>query len=250
MPRPSRKSRRGFSLVEVLVVLVLLSLAVGAAAPLLQQQITASKRRATLDKLERLHAGLAGDPARGDYGYLGDFGVLPPTLADLNTSAAKPAYVVDAGYGIGAGYNGPYAPRVQSYQDAWSRDLDYTAGVAQVTSAGPDRILGNGDDLRYPPLAPTLTGDLTVVVRGVPAGGGSEVSLTSAEVLAFVASAVNGVRTESALSGSGPFTASGLPHGLHGVRLAGQGSYLGVNLLHVVEIRRGSTLVNLVLEEP
>jgi type II secretory pathway pseudopilin PulG len=254
-PRRARRAG-GFSLVEVVVVLSMISLAVGALAPLAVRQITGNRQLKTLEKMKRVEAGLVGDPLRGDFGYLGDMGGLPAALADLNTRGTQPLYAIDANYGIGAGYNGPYVPLAgpagSAFVDSWSMAFQYAPTSAQLTSAGPDRTLGTADDIVYPQTPPALSGDVTVDVKGIPSGGGAQPTLTSAEVSVFIASVANGVRTESQIGGSGPFVSTNLPLGYHGLRVIGNagGAYSGASAREVIEVRRGSNAVEVALEEP
>ena len=249
------RPRSGFTLLEILVALVLLSLLAGAFAPLAIGQIRSERIRVTQERMERVIAGMLGDPSRGGHGYLGDLGELPPTLPDLNTRGRKPAYVVDANDGIGTGYNGPYVPQVGPagvpFADAWGMAFAYTPGVAQLTSAGADRQLGTGDDLVYPDVAPVIAGNLSVSVTGVPNDGGVSCLLGEDDADVFASSSASGVRTQARLTGpsgtGGPFNVTGLHKGFHGVRVAGQGDFAGATLRDAVEIRGGNAVLRVTL---
>lgn len=253
--RVAVRSAAGFSLIEILVALVLLSLLAGAAAPFAVRQIQSQRLRTTQERMKHVIAGMVGDPRVGEHGYLGDLGELPPTLDDLNTRGAKPFYVIDANDGVGAGYNGPYVPQAGPagvpFSDAWGTAFQYAAGVAQLTSAGGDRIFGSADDLVYPDAASVTTGNLTVSVTGLPNDGGVECLLGEDEANVFVASSSSGTRAEVQIAGpsgmGGPFTVPGLHNGLHGVRVVGQVSWAGSALRDVVEIRRSTAQLRVTL---
>ncbi len=252
MAKPDR--RAGFSLIEIVIALSLMALLAGAMAPLALRQITGNRQKATLEKMKRLLAGMLGDPALGDYGYLGEMGQLPDALADLNQRGSQPAWAIDAGYGIGAGYNGPYVPQAgpanAAFVDSWGTGFQYASSAARVTSAGPDRSFGTADDLAWPATAPAVTAELRIRVEGIPNDGGPTELLDPSRVDLFVSLPVNGVRSESQLPDAEPFVRTGVPPGLHGVRAVGEGSYAGASARDVVEVRRGTRLATLVLVEP
>jgi prepilin-type N-terminal cleavage/methylation domain-containing protein len=247
----------GFSLLEIVVALVLLSLLAGATAPLAARQIRSQRLRTTQERMKRVVAGMVGDPLSGGHGYLGDLGELPPTLDDLNTRDTKPLYSIDPNDGVGAGYNGPYVPQAGPagvpFSDAWGIPFQY-AGAAQLTSAGADRAFGTADDLVYPDAATVTTGNLTVTVSGLPNDGGLSCLLGEDEVDVFVASSSSGTRVEVQIPGpagaGGPFVGTGLHNGFHGVRVAGQADWAGSTLRDVVEVRRSTVQLRVTLTQP
>ena len=249
----ARSRCRGFSLIEILVVLTLISLLAGAVAPMMLRDIARQHERQTLSDLRRLVHGMRGDPALGTFGYVADVGRLPNALEDLNQLAGLPAYAWSSTDGVGYGWSGPYVPEIRDqagqFVDAWNTPYRYL-GTAQIESAGRDRTFGTGDDLRYPASAPATQGDLSVTVVGLPSGGGAPEQLDSARASVFVTSALDGVRSENALAGSGPFTATGLHYGAHGVRASGVGSYAGAESRDVVVIRGRQTTHSLTLVQP
>jgi type II secretory pathway pseudopilin PulG len=242
----------------MVVVLVLVSLLAGAAAPLVSQQIQSQRQRLTQERMRRVVTGMVGDPREGGHGYLGDLGALPPTLDDLNTRGAQPVYVIDPNDGVGAGYNGPYVPQAGPagvpFTDGWGIAFQYAVGVAQLTSAGGDRAFGTADDLVYPDAPTVTTGNLTVSVTGFPNDGGTACLLGEDEADVFVASSVNGTRAEAQIPGpagtGGPFIGAGLHNGFHGVRAVGQADWAGSAVRDVVEIRRSTAQLRLTLVQP
>jgi prepilin-type N-terminal cleavage/methylation domain-containing protein len=252
----SRGARRGFALIELIVAISIMSLLAAAIAPAALRQLDAGRRRATREQMEALVRGMVGEPASGDFGYLGDMGALPATLEDLNGTG--PAYVIDANDGIGAGFDGPYAPRAIAdsggvFVDAWGSSYDYDGATARITSPGPDHVLGSADDILVPSSPLPTSGSLSVTVLGIPNTGNPAYPLDASMVSVRVSSAVNGVRQEQAMSGGNPvFSLSGLHAGLHGVRVVIlDAAWSGAGPLRdVAEIRRGTRSMRLALVQP
>jgi prepilin-type N-terminal cleavage/methylation domain-containing protein len=248
----------GFTLIEIVVVLILMSLLVGAFAPLAAGQIRGQRVRLTQDRMQQVLIGMIGDRARGGYGYLGDLGQLPTVLTELNERGVQTPYAVDPNDGIGAGYNGPYvAEGLRSdvaLADAWGTPFQYTAGTPQLISPGADRTVGTGDDLVYPAQPPTTSGNLSVSVTGVPNEGGAACLLGEDDVDVFAAFSQQGTRAELQLAGpvgtGGPFTASNVHFGFHGVRLAGENDFAGAVARDVVEVRGSNTFLRVTLLQP
>ncbi len=249
-----RKRRGGFSLVEVLVVIALLSLVAGAILPLSVRSLRSGQQQRALDQMERLVAGMVGRPERDEFGFLGDMGGLPAALEDLNDGSGLPVHALNTADGIGYGWAGPYAPTLApggtALVDPWNVPFQYSSASAQITSAGADRSFGTADDLVVPASPQPTTGNLSVTVNGVPSGGGPTELLDSSRVDVFVASSTAGVRSETLLAGAGPFTSSGLHLGSHALRAVGSGSYAGATSRSVVVIRRGTAVATITLEQP
>lgn len=251
----AERRHAGFSLIEIIVALAVMSLMLGAMAPLALRQLDSARREATRREMQSLAQALIGDPTRDEYGYLGDMGQLPPALIDLNDPTGKPAWTVSTADGIGYGFAGPYAPgeatAATGFVDGWGQAYQYSNLAAQVTSAGPDRTFGTADDLLVPNSPPTTTGSLVITVLGIP-NSGPPVVLPSSGFRVWVASASAGTRSEpERFPSSNPFAVSALHIGLHGLRVRGQGgSYDGVEARRAVTVRRGQLAVELALEEP
>ncbi|MEM7410908.1 MAG: prepilin-type N-terminal cleavage/methylation domain-containing protein [Myxococcota bacterium] len=258
--RSDLRARRvlGFSLLEMLVALVLLSVLAGATAPLALTHIRNQRLRTTLDRMTRVVVGMAGDPQRASHGYLGDMGALPAVLDDLNARGAAPFYAIDPNDGVGAGYNGPYVVQAGAagaeFVDAWGTGFGYVAGTAQVTSAGPDRQFGTADDLAMPGDAPVTSGSVTVNLTGVPNDGSPECVLGEDDANVFVSRSVAGTRNELQIAGpvgsGGPFVGTGLHNGLHGLRVTGQGDFAGASVRDVIEVRSGAVQRRVTLIQP
>lgn len=90
MMNPAR-TQRGVTLVELLVVLMILSLILTAAVKTWDVTLERGRYEQTRRKLDQFATVITGDPnyvvegRRADFGYVGDNGVLPTSLADLVT---------------------------------------------------------------------------------------------------------------------------------------------------------------------
>lgn len=136
---PARRSR-GFTLIEMVVVLAIFTVIAGMAVPIYTLQVARDKILETRAEMQRFV------PAY--YTYFQDTGKLPASTDNLLTNGAN-----------AAGWNGPYlAPNVgrrpisqtSLSKDAWNNAYTYTlSGTSQVTirSRGPDQIVNNSDDL-------------------------------------------------------------------------------------------------------
>lgn len=255
MPRTSRRSRRsGFTLIELVVGLTLLALLAGAATPLATQQIRGHRIRVTQERMENILFGMVGDPARGGHGYLGDLGSLPVRLEDLNALGTHPPFSIDPRDGVGTGFDGPYAPLLGApgtpFIDAWGTPFRYV-GAPQLFSAGSDRQFDTPDDLTYPDVPPGTLGHVSIAVTGVPNNNMPPCILGEDEVDVFISSSTMGTRSEVQVSGpigtGGPFVASSLHRGLHGVRVEGNGIFAGVETRNVVELHGGAAYLQLTL---
>jgi general secretion pathway protein G len=168
--------RRGFSLIEVIVVIAVISILAAMAVPYAAKLIDQSKEEATKKEMEELSNAIMGDPKIPTGGFYGDVGRLPNNLDQLYNRIAPPLPAPPQGppgggtLGVKVGWYGPYintgyAPL--GYQtDAWGRPYAYSpigAQAGQIRSQGPDGALGTADDILYPsnPLTVT-TGRLTV----------------------------------------------------------------------------------------
>ncbi|MCG2721354.1 MAG: type II secretion system GspH family protein [Thermodesulfovibrionales bacterium] len=138
------KSRNGFTLLEVIVVMGIISLMVGILVPMVYRLWESNEIDITKERMRDLKIAMVGDPkliqngVRTNFGFVGDNGQLPGTISN----ALLPY--------MPSGYN----PN-NCYQDAWGNKFEYTVTPdppgrnvsATLKSKGPDGILGNDDDI-------------------------------------------------------------------------------------------------------
>jgi general secretion pathway protein G len=148
------KSRNGFTLLEVIIVIGIISLMVGILVPMVYRVWESSEVDTTKERISDLKIAMAGDPnliqngVRTHFGYVGDIGQLPMTES-LQDLVKQPTWVTN-------NWNGPYLPRgfdPNDYAtDAWGTLIHYTpSGVPgelmELRSYGPDRSSGTADDI-------------------------------------------------------------------------------------------------------
>lgn len=136
----NRHQRHGFSLLELIVAIAIMSVLAGVAVPVALKSMTSAARKASRQEIEALSVGVQD--------YFRDTMTIPTALEDLEV-APSPAV---------PGWSGPYLPGavpdrvtgLSGYQvDAWSRAYDFTiAGdVATIASRGEDGMAGTADDI-------------------------------------------------------------------------------------------------------
>ena len=136
----------GFSLVELVIIIVVLGILATVAVPMFGDMINSSKISATKSELESLKRAIVGNPrvvAGGelvDRGYQGDVGTAPAQLADLVT---KPGSVAAYDKITRIGWNGPYIDNDNGnyLKDAWENNYQYDqAGRTIMSVNGSDTI--------------------------------------------------------------------------------------------------------------
>lgn len=142
---------RGFTLIEIVMVIILLGIVAVVAIPRFMDFSGAAKVNVTRQKMEVLRKGVVGDPsavAAGTYssrGYRGDVGSMPSVLGLLTSNTvAWNRYTK-------TGYNGPYidVSSGDPFNDAWGNAFVYDSGATPptITSYGPNGTSGGGDDI-------------------------------------------------------------------------------------------------------
>ncbi|MBI5137968.1 MAG: type II secretion system protein GspG [Nitrospirae bacterium] len=153
-------AQHGFTLVEVVVVIAVISILAATLAPLLAQQVDQARREAT-----RIHLEAVADALRRYHLDVYDFpaasGDAAADLGQLETNGAG-----------ATGWAGPYlTARYEAADyatDAWNGALSYahTAGTSQalLTAPAADHTLGTADDIQL-----TVLMDFDAVKRRVDA---------------------------------------------------------------------------------
>jgi general secretion pathway protein G len=107
--RKSHDKERGFTLVELLVVLAILGLLIALVAPALIRQLGSAKHKIAEQSIERL-AGILDL-------YRLDVGSYPTTSQGLAALSENTGNV--------AGWNGPYIKDADGTNDPWGRPFQY-----------------------------------------------------------------------------------------------------------------------------
>lgn len=129
------KRNAGFTLLEILVVLVILGLMASLVGPQVFKQLSGSKTKAAALQIQELSAAL-------DL-YRLELGSYPSTEQKLDALIVKPRNV--------EGWNGPYLKKNVIRKDPWGNDFQYRApgqnGEFDLWSLGADkRDGGEGED--------------------------------------------------------------------------------------------------------
>jgi type II secretory pathway pseudopilin PulG len=134
---------RGFTLVELIIIIVTLGILAAVAIPKMGLMTESSKINATKDEIIRIKTAIVGDArvvAGGEFinrGFEGDVGFVPSSLADL---AAKPDSIPIYDKFTRLGWNGPYIDSAgQNFlNDSWDIAYNYNAAARTITSTGAD----------------------------------------------------------------------------------------------------------------
>lgn len=148
--RDGRGRRAGFTLLEIIVVVAILSILAGVAVPVVQKSIATAARKATREELIVLsNAALE---------YCRDTNNIPRTISDLERNPGRADSVGWAGPYVSGAI--PASSTKPGYMvDGWSRDYRVVRNSRLVlTSAGDDGTFGDANDI-------AITIDFTPVRR-------------------------------------------------------------------------------------
>ncbi|MGD1020198.1 MAG: type II secretion system major pseudopilin GspG [Verrucomicrobiia bacterium] len=136
----NRSAEAGFTLLEILLVVIIISMLVGVAVVNIAPKIGESKKTAAQDQIHNFSAAL-------DL-YELDSGILPSTEQGLQALIIQPTSTPAPG-----NWKGPYLKPAVIRKDPWNHDYIYqNPGTHNTTSydlysPGPDGVPGNEDDI-------------------------------------------------------------------------------------------------------
>lgn len=133
---------RGFSLIEIIVAVAIMSILAAAVVPVVYKQIDQARYKRITQDLQSIYEAAMGKPQENYFGFVGDVGRLPDSIPQLIS-----------GTGQGAAWNGPYLSGVTAtVKDPYGKAYVFDKSPIRVRSWGIDRTNNNGtgDDVFYP----------------------------------------------------------------------------------------------------
>lgn len=221
-------NKKGFTLVEIIVVLAVLAILVGLAVPIALKIFERTAEDTTREEMDNIKKAMLGDPKklqssfRSDFGFLGDVGCLPTVLDRLVTQGSLPPWSFNSTNQAGAGWKGPYitGPAGEEFtKDQLGNPYTYTvpAGAcpltATLTSNGPDGQPSTADDISIS----VASNETTATVRGkVKDTAGVGLQGISVEFYSAVVGVLT--TTTSTTDANGEYVFASVPFGARAVR--------------------------------
>ncbi|HVM59701.1 MAG TPA: type II secretion system major pseudopilin GspG [Verrucomicrobiae bacterium] len=136
----NRSAEAGFTLLEILLVVIIISMLVGVAVVNLAPKVQESKKTAAQDQIHNFASAI-------DLYFL-DSGIYPSSEQGLQALITAPTSTPAPG-----NWKGPYLTPAVIKKDPWNHDYVYQCpGTHNPTgydlySPGPDGVAGNEDDI-------------------------------------------------------------------------------------------------------
>ncbi len=103
----SLSDKRGFTLIEVIIVIAIVAILAGIIAPIVYRETTQARYKRAESELEAIYEAIVGD-GKSYFGFLGDIGRLPDNLTELYVDPGISQTECPSGSGISIGWKGPY----------------------------------------------------------------------------------------------------------------------------------------------
>jgi general secretion pathway protein G len=222
MKTQRRFASAGFTLIEIVVIIAVLTILATAITPAILQQVLDAKIEATRKEAKVLYEAIAGrSDTPGSYGFVGDMGRLPNSFEELiKAPTGTNLYTTATFRNVGMGWKGPYVnvgdSKIDYLTDAFNRPYE-GATTGQIRSAGPDGELNTEDDIVYPPNVPSVRGRVIVTVKRMAAEDiGYTLDPPNYEVRLYYSD--NGVEAYLA-DNIAPFVFENIPQGIHAIKV-------------------------------
>ena len=125
-----RASRDGFTLIEILLVVVIIGILAAVAVPNLAGRVGQAQASSAKQSIASIESAI-------DL-YEMDNGRFPDSLQNLVSKGSEP------------NWSGPYLKKAEQLNDPWGTQFQYTKSGNSYTivSAGPDKAFGTADDVK------------------------------------------------------------------------------------------------------
>jgi prepilin-type N-terminal cleavage/methylation domain-containing protein len=201
------KNSRGFTLIEMVIVIVTLAIIATVATVRIQQTLEVARVEQTKNEMHNLIVAIAGDPrafasrTRTDFGYVGDVGALPSDLSDLVQNP-----------GGWSTWQGPYIESGEGgdayLTDAWGVVYGYDGSTISSTGSGTTLTA------TLPPAAQLLNNNVNGVVVDADLTPPGPVFCDSIAVELVRPDGSGGIGVQTAyVTADGRFSLSGVPAG-------------------------------------
>lgn len=233
-----RRGQAGFTLLELVMVIVIIGILGAVAIRSADLALDRNRYFSTLDEMERLGYGIAGNPdlvsagTRTDFGYVGDMGSLPNSLDDLLTDQ-------------GGTWAGPYIVNpVEEDPDAfktdgWGQTYSYPAGGSRIKISSA----GGGDAITYQ-FAPSEVSLTSNTISGTITdwNGANPIASDLSNIIVSVHYPSGGAMTSASAnpSAGGVFSIPGIPIGIR--RVVATHSVLADSCVKLVTVTPGANV--------
>ena len=222
MTTQRRLATAGFTLIEIVVILAVLTILATAITPALLQRVIDQKIETTRQEAKTIHEAIVGrSDVPGQFGFVGDMGRLPQSFEELLRPQREAVLFTAVTFrGVGMGWKGPYINVGDTKEDVLTDAFGRPYGgisTGQIRSAGPDGVMDNEDDIVYPPNLPNIRGRVMVTIKRMAAEDQSyTLDPPGYEVRLYYSN--NGQQAMIA-DNIAPFVFENIPQGIHAIEV-------------------------------